>query len=124
VFEGNGRIQEYVGGYDDWVRQRAATVPPAPPARRQTRAGGASESSAVATTKKLSYKERRELADLPARIEALEAEQSELNAAVSHPEFYRESAEAIVRTLARIAELQGLLHQVYARWDELDSRSA
>ena len=122
VFEGDGRIQEYVGGYDDWVRQRAAAMPPAPPARRQTRAGGASESSAVATKKKLSYKERRELADLPARIEVLEAEQSELNATVSHPEFYRESAEAIARTLARIAELQRLLDGVYARWDELDSR--
>jgi ATP-binding cassette subfamily F protein uup len=123
VFEGNGRIQEYVGGYDDWVRQRAAATPPAPLARRRARAGGASESSAVATKKKLSYKERRELADLPARIEVLEAEQSELNATVAHPEFYRESAEAIARTLARIAELQHVLDGVYARWDELDSRA-
>ena len=122
VFEGHGRIQEYVGGYDDWVRQRAAAMPPAPPARRQTPAGGPSESSAVATKKKLSYKEQRELADLPARIEVLEAEQSELNATVSHPEFYRESAEAIARTLARIAELQHVLDGAYARWDELDSR--
>jgi ABC transport system ATP-binding/permease protein len=123
VFEGDGQVQEYVGGYDDWVRQRAAAMPPAAPPRRQTRAGGASESSALATKKKLSYKERRELADLPARIEVLEIEQSELNATVSHPEFYRESAEAIARTLARIAELQHLLEGVYARWDELDSRS-
>ncbi|PYR28668.1 MAG: ABC transporter ATP-binding protein [Acidobacteria bacterium] len=123
VFEGNGRVQEYVGGYDDWVRQRAAAMPSAPPARRRTRAGGASESSAVATKKKLSYKERRELADLPARIEVLEAEQSALNATVAHSEFYRESAEAIARTLARIAELQHVLDGVYARWDELDSRS-
>jgi len=123
VFEGNGRVQEYVGGYDDWLRQRAAVMPPSPPARRQPRAAGSSEPSAVATNKKLSYKERRELADLPARIEVLEAEQSELNASVSHPEFYRESAEAIARTLARIAELQHVLNGAYSRWDELDSRS-
>jgi ATP-binding cassette subfamily F protein uup len=122
VFEGNGRIQEYVGGYDDWLRQRGAATPPAPSARRRTPAGGLSESSAVATKKKLSYNEQRELADLPARIEVLEAEQSELTATVSHPEFYRESAEAIARTLARIAELQHVLDGVYARWDELDSR--
>jgi len=120
VFEGNGRVQEYVGGYDDWVRQRAAAMPAA---RRQPRAAGPSEPSAVATNRKLSYKERRELADLPARIEVLEAEQSELNASVSHPEFYRESAEAIARTLARIAELQHVLNGAYSRWDELDSRS-
>jgi len=123
VFEGNGRVQEYVGGYDDWLRQRAAVMPPSPPARRQPRAAGSSEPSAVATNKKLSYKERRELADLPARIEVLEAEQSELNASVSHPEFYRESAEAIARTLARLAELQHVLNGAYSRWDELDSRS-
>jgi len=123
VFEGNGRVQEYVGGYDDWVRQRAAVMPPSPPARRQPRAVGSSEPSAVATNKKLTYKERRELADLPALIEVLEAEQSELNASVSHPEFYRESAEAIARTLARLAELQHVLNGAYSRWDELDSRS-
>jgi ATP-binding cassette subfamily F protein uup len=123
VFEGNGGIQEYVGGYDDWLRQRRAATPPAPSARRRTPAGGPSESSAVATRKKLSYREQRELDDLPARIEVLEAEQSELTAAVSHPEFYLESAEAIARTLARIAELQHVLDGVYARWDELDSRS-
>src|SRR5437016_10041858 len=71
VFEGDGRVQEYVGGYADWLRQRAAAMPPAPSTRRQTRAGVSSESSAAATKKKLSYKERRELADLPARIEVL-----------------------------------------------------
>jgi ATP-binding cassette subfamily F protein uup len=71
----------------------------------------------------LSYNEQRELAALPARIEALEQEQQELRAAVAHPEFYRETPDRIRETLARLDALDLELAEVYARWDALDSRA-
>ena len=73
--------------------------------------------------RKLSYKEQREFAELPARIEALEAEQIALNAKVADPDFYKEPAATIDGTLARLTELQQALTSAYARWDELDSRT-
>jgi ATP-binding cassette subfamily F protein uup len=74
------------------------------------------------TASKLSYKEQRELEGLPSRIEALEAEDRQLNAAIHDPDFYREPAETIRRTLGRLEEVHGELASAYARWDELDSR--
>jgi ATP-binding cassette subfamily F protein uup len=124
VFEGGGRIQEYVGGYEDWLRQRAAMLSGAPAvttshARGDRRTWGAER----APSRKLSYNERRELDDLPARIETLEAEERDLNARVAHPEFYKEPASTIEHTLARMTELRHELTSAYARWDELDSRA-
>jgi ATP-binding cassette subfamily F protein uup len=143
VFEGNARVQEYVGGYEDWLRQRAdaasaagattsrsstsATVTPAtgtPAARATTQAPGPAPAPASASGKKLSFKERRELADLPARIEALETEQSQLEATIADPAFYRNPAQTIADTLARLETVQSTLLAALARWDVLDSRSA
>jgi ATP-binding cassette subfamily F protein uup len=122
AFEGQGLVEEYVGGYVDWLRQRRKT--PALGSRKSTRPKEVSAASTIdgQKPKKLSYKEQRELADLPQRIESLEREQSELQAAVAGPEFYKESAAAIDATLARLAELEGLLINAYERWDDLDSR--
>ena len=72
---------------------------------------------------KLTYREQRELQQLPARIQALEAEQAQLNAAVAGPDFYKEPADAIKRTLTRLETLHGELLSAYARWDDLDSRT-
>jgi ABC transport system ATP-binding/permease protein len=130
VFEGDGRVQEYVGGYDDWIRQARPTAPgdqpvaaglrkpvaaglqprdtPAPPAREALR--------------RLSYNEQRELAQLPDRIAALDVEQSGLSARIAAPAFYREPPDAIAAALARLAEIDAELMTAYARWDELDSR--
>jgi len=123
VFEGDGRVQEYVGGYEDWVRQRKSEVgslksertanPEAPipnPGRERRR--------------RLSYNDQRELDALPARIEALEAEQRALNLRIAGPEFYKEGAEAINMSLARVDALQRELIEAYARWNELESRRA
>jgi ATP-binding cassette subfamily F protein uup len=124
VFEGDGRIEEYVGGYDDWLRQRQApdvtaaattSTPAAPtPVAEATRA--------LAKTK-LSYKEKRELESLPARIEAAESESARVRAAIEAPDFYKEPAASIAATLARVGELARELEELYRRWDELDSRS-
>jgi ATP-binding cassette subfamily F protein uup len=72
---------------------------------------------------KLSHNERRELGELPARIEALEAEQVVLSATIAAPEFYKEPAVTITGALARLDEIRGQLDDLYARWDALDSRA-
>ena len=128
VFEGNGAVQEYVGGYEDWLRQRQ---PPAPQAVSSTagrptqglRVGRADSVAAVASpAKKLSYRERREFDKLPARIEALEAEQRTLGGTISDPAFYKQPAEVITAALERAKSLERDLDSLYTRWDELGSR--
>ena len=74
--------------------------------------------------RRLSYNDQRELDALPARIEALEAEQRALNLRIAGPEFYKEGAEAINMSLARVDALQRELTEAYARWNELESRRA
>jgi ABC transport system ATP-binding/permease protein len=126
VFEGNAQVREYIGGYQDWLRQRATPElrKEAPQIRRAVRV---SEDTPVDKTaqlrKKLSYHEQRELDRLPQRIEALETEQRDLEAEAAHPDFYRESADSIRQVLARLEELQQELLAVYTLWDELDSRA-
>jgi ATP-binding cassette subfamily F protein uup len=124
AFEGQGRVAEYVGGYQDWVRQR-----PVRPTARETREGArereTTSSAAPAVTvqkRKLSFKEQRELAVLPDRIAAMEAEQKELEGRVASAEFYKEGADVIRRVMARLDELREQLLTAYARWDHLDSR--
>ena len=142
VFERDGRVQEYVGGYEDWVRQRSRQVRLEPdttrdmagqaPAaahtakpdttRASSRATPSRRPKASAGRQKLSFKEQRELEHLPARIEALEAEQRTLNARIAGPDFYKESAEAIRETLARCEAIVRELGDAYARWEALESR--
>jgi ABC transport system ATP-binding/permease protein len=125
AFEGDGNVREYVGGYEDWLRQRIPARAAASEARRSSGKGAVRlfpTSGQPVPTRKLSYKEQREFDDLPARIEALEGEQASLNARVAHPEFYKESVASIDGALARLDEVHGELARAYARWDELDSR--
>ena len=126
VFEGNGHVQEYVGGYDDWLRQRPSqrfNEMPSGDDLPPPKGPDFPHVPATARPKKPSYREQRELEQLPERIEELEAEQQRLNAAVADPFFYKESGEMIRQTLARLEALQNELLEAYARWDELDSRS-
>ena len=139
VFEGSGRVQEYVGGYNDWLRQANRTEGtsglPRRSAEREGGSGAAKQPSGAANnvsrsatgasrTKprtKRSFKEEKEYADLPKRIAALEAEQGTLNATVAAPGFYKEKADVIKRTLARVESLDKELLDAMARWDALDS---
>ena len=131
VFEGGGRVQEYVGGYDDWLRQRTLVTGVAPPAVFMGGRDGsgvppvAAEARGADTgsRKKLSYREQRELQELPLRIEALESEQKTLGVRSSSPDFYKEPAGAIASTLERLESVERELGELYARWDALDSRS-
>ncbi len=126
VFEGDGRVQEYVGGYDDWLRQRAAgsvrLQPDLPNRPARAKASGDGRPAAP-HSKKLSYKEQRELDGLPGRIDALESEQHDLNARIAGPDFYKESRDAIAAALSRVEALQRELADAYARWHDLDSRA-
>jgi ATP-binding cassette subfamily F protein uup len=119
AFEGEGRVVEYVGGWDDYLRQR-----PRPRATdiKDARPRPADKSRA-SSSKKLSYNEQREIQSLPARIEALETEQQRLKQEVESPEFYKETAEHIKRVLGRIDEVDKELDAALTRWMELDARA-
>ncbi len=123
VFEGGGQVQEYVGGYEDWLRQRG-TREIATKAQPERAARPTVAPATVATRKKPTYREQRELEQLPAQIEALEREHAQLTASITDPLFYRQPADSIAHTLARLEALTHELHAAYARWDELDSRIA
>jgi ABC transport system ATP-binding/permease protein len=126
VFEENARVQEYIGGYEDWLRQRAlpAARESASKARRQMPApGDGRPDNAGSARRKLSYGEQREFDRLPQRIEALESEQQQINAAIAHPDFYKETAGTIRQLLSRQEELERELLDAYALWDDLDSRT-
>jgi ATP-binding cassette subfamily F protein uup len=121
VFEEDGHIGEYVGGYTDWLRQRKA--PMSAGGGKPKPAGTPAVISPQKDTgkpKKLSYKDQRELDALPARIESLENEQSELQAVTSDPGFYQQEQATITATLARLEAVAGELEACYARWEELE----
>ncbi len=119
VFEDEGRVNEYVGGYNDWLRQRKAAAPEAKvnkPANARAAAGPAPK-----RTKKLSYKDKHELASLPAQIEALESEQTTLQEQINEPGFYQQDKAAIDAGLARLEQLQAELSTGYQRWEALEA---
>jgi len=120
VFEGEGRLQEYVGGYDDWLRQRKEQVEPSksivPKESRQKKTKIPKEKQ------KLSFKESRELDALPQTIEALEEEKQRLTADLSSPEFYASRDLSKINGVnERFHALEKELGVAYHRWDELES---
>jgi ATP-binding cassette subfamily F protein uup len=122
LFEGEGRVQEYVGtDFDRWTRRSARPDAPAGPAIPVAPAGPAAPVGPA--RKKLSYKEQRELAGLPAKLEALEVESRALKERIAGPEFYKEGAEAIRIALAREQDVTGEIEVLYSRWQELEARS-
>jgi ATP-binding cassette subfamily F protein uup len=126
--EGGGRWREYVGGYSDWLAQRPVTgATPTPSVRRETEPAAArpgAASAPAATRVKLSYKESRELAELPARIEALEVEQRALNERMSRPDYHKQGTAQIRTDGLRLQEIEGELATAFDRWAELEARSA
>jgi ATP-binding cassette subfamily F protein uup len=121
VLEGDGRVGEYVGGYSDWLRQRPAVPAPAPARHTAPPATVPAPAPAPAPAKrKLSFKDQRELEQLPARIEQLETEIGERTAAMNGPSFFQQDGAAIVRANEALAKLQAELDAAYARWSELE----
>jgi ATP-binding cassette subfamily F protein uup len=123
VFEGAGRVNEYVGGYSDWLHQRRAiaTAAKIPPAAVPAAARPAARGSAAAKTRKLSYKDQRELAAMPAAIQQLEVEQAELAAAIGDPELFRRDPAAANAAVQRLQSVQQELESAFARWEALES---
>jgi ATP-binding cassette subfamily F protein uup len=124
VLEGNGGVGEYVGGYSDWLRQR-------PSERRPFEATAAAAEPLKTTTplapaepekpkRKLSYKDARELEQLPARIEKLEADVAAHAEAMNDPSFYQQDNAGIQRANDALAKVQAELELAYARWTELE----
>jgi ATP-binding cassette subfamily F protein uup len=118
VFEGDGRVGEYVGGYTDWLRQRPAPAVVAKPAASAT---VAAKPAAARPAASLSARELRELAELPAKIERLEKEQAELAARMSAPAFYAQDAAAQNKVSKALADVDAALGQAYARWEALET---
>jgi ABC transport system ATP-binding/permease protein len=117
VFEGEGRVTEYVGGYDDWVRQR-----PAPPPVE--RAAAPEPPPAPKRARKISFKQRKELEEMPGRIVALETELAELQQQMSAPEFFKSPPEEVRRVADRAAQIPPELEAAFALWQELDQIQA
>jgi ATP-binding cassette subfamily F protein uup len=116
VLEGEGRVQEYAGGYDDWLRQRPPEAPPAP---EPTPAKPKPAPRPAERPRRLTYKEQREMEALPERIETLEAELDQLHQTVADPTFYRQPPEEIGRIKARLQSLEKDIAEAYRRWEEL-----
>ncbi|HEY2988515.1 MAG TPA: ATP-binding cassette domain-containing protein [Candidatus Binatia bacterium] len=124
VFEGDGKIGEYVGGYEDWARYRrlSAAQEREAPKRASGRAARTSSAEAKPADKnrKLSYKEQRELAALPGKIESLEAEQAQLHARLSDADFHRQGREKIGAATERLETITKELAACYQRWEVLE----
>ena len=139
VLEGDGQVGDYVGGYSDWLAQtaqatgdrsklrhsgesrNAAAASSAPETEREQAAdAGVRRNDEQKPRRKLSYKDLRELEQLPARIEALEREIAARSEAMQDPAFFRQDNAAIVAANAALAALHGELETAYARWQALE----
>ena len=117
VMEGKGRVGEYAGGYSDWLRQ-------CKPLATATKAKSKKRKAKVPTKHlpKLSKEERKELRELPARIERLEHKQAALHATMADPTYFQQSGDALARDKATLASLDASITAAYARWEDLDGR--
>ena len=122
VFEGGGKIQEYVGGYEDWLRQRSqAALVSAPKTSGRPAAVAAEPAKAEPPKKKLSYKLQRELDLLPGQLEQLEAEIEQLHDETAAADFYSGDREHVAATLAALQTKEAKLEELMERWVELEA---
>jgi ATP-binding cassette subfamily F protein uup len=119
VFEGDGRIAEFVGGYDDWVRQRS-TDPFAVAAENQPVMTKPRTDKRKKSTK-LGYKDQRELDSLPEKIETLESEIRRLTDEMSRPEFFQQDKDTIVQRQQQLDRANTDLDACFRRWEQLES---
>jgi len=124
AFEGD-QLKEYVGGYDDWLRQRPEKTPGVQDASVPAKAATSSRAAKPKTNDRgLTYKEKQELAALPAEIERLEAEIENLHTTMATPDFYKRSGEEIAAETAALRQLEDQLAEAYHRWEELEERTS
>lgn len=134
VFEGEGVIKEYVGGYSDWQRQcnrGLASGDSESRSKKGTEQKASSENKAAGNNilpatshnKKLSYREARELEQLPRQIEDLETEKASLEAEMSQGDFYKQDEATIKQKLQRLEEINESLSVAFERWEQLENRA-
>jgi ATP-binding cassette subfamily F protein uup len=124
--EGEGRWEEYAGGYDEWQRVRREREAASLSARRAETAKAAPKPVAEASPRKsdkLGFKEKRELEEIPDRISALEAEQSALQARLADPALYQNAPQDVARLSGRLDEIGGEIEAAMVRWEELERRA-
>ncbi len=121
VFEKDGRIQEYVGGYSDWLRQGRQLAETDRPYQAFARKRAEAERRRQRKPTKLSYKDQRELDELPAEIEAIETSIAELQQAVSDPGFFSQDHTIVQERLQELADNEALLERRMARWSDLEN---
>ena len=118
VFEGDGKVNEYIGGYGDWQRQSEGK-------RKEVAEKISAKTETVRKQcerpRKLTFKEQRELEALPQRIEVLETEQHQLYQAMGDPMFYQKGKDEIANVKARVSSLERELAEAYQRWETLEN---
>lgn len=131
VFEGEGKVVEYVGGYDDWLRQGGSpkllgikdnTSSASKESKQPVETAKATETTPVekVTKRKLTYNEQRELATLPAQMEQLEKQLAELQQQITDPAFYQQTSEVTNEVLECFTKVQAELDRLLERWTELE----
>ncbi|MDP9141868.1 MAG: ATP-binding cassette domain-containing protein, partial [Pseudomonadota bacterium] len=120
VFEGNAQVGDYVGGYADWLRQATPAIS-TPPKAAAAPPAAVFSTPPPATANRLNTKERRELEQMPARIEKLETEQTELAQQLAAPDLHQGSKDKALKTRQRLAAIEKELAQIFARWEELEA---
>ncbi len=120
VFEGDGEVNEYVGGYDDWLRQRS-TAPKTGIVQSQKEQVPATKSKQQ-KPKKLSYKDQCDLESLPKKIEKLEAEVEQLHEQMARHDFFQQEKAIITQTQAKLSVVEESLKLSYQRWETLESK--
>ena len=117
--DGGFDVNDYVGGYDDWIRQRRAATEGI--SAKATRSLGKAEAQqASPRRRKLSFKEQQELASLPGTIETLERDLQALHAAMAGPDYFRKPGDVLARDQSRLKDLQGRLENAFSRWHLLE----
>lgn len=119
VFEDDS-VREYVGGYDDWVRQRALAAEPEVAASTKASAATGGKPTPAPRTRKLSFKEQRELEALPVKIETLEVEIRTLHEDMAMPQFYQQPGEKIAQVQKQLTDRKAELARAFTRWEELE----
>ena len=118
VFEGDGKLAEYVGGYEDWLRQRSDT---APTSSAKTDVSAKKQSKSKAKPKKLSFKQQQELDVLPKTIEQLEQQLQQLQMQLADPKLYQDYQEQVAELTQQTEQQEQALEQCFARWEELEA---
>jgi ATP-binding cassette subfamily F protein uup len=116
VMEGNGSVREYVGGYDDWLKQSTAAQKAQ---EEKLPAKEIKQTPAKESVRKLTFKEKKELDAIPRLIETLETQQRQLHEKMAEPDFYKRGAE-VAAAANKLKELHRQLEEAYARWQELE----